>query len=207
MSASPASPARPGGVRRGRVLAGLLAAVLLALVGCSTGDDAVATNNEFTFVAPGGQTTIRYAVADRQASPDLTGESLLEAGKQIKVSDFANQVVVINVWGTWCPPCRAEASELEQVYTNTKDSGVAFLGIDLKDTRSAAEDFVRNNNLTYPSIFDPSGRSLLALNGYPRNAVPSTIVLDRQHRVAAVFLTGLLASDLEPVVKEIAAES
>lgn len=201
--ARPARLARPV-----RALAGLLAVVLLALVGCATGDDAVSTTgNNFQFVAPGGQTKIRYAVADRQTSPDLTGESLLEPGKQIKVSDYANQVVVLNLWGTWCPPCRAEAKELEQVYVNTKASGVQFLGIDLKDTRSAAEDFMRNNNLTYPSIFDPSGRSLLALNGYPRNAVPSTIILDRQHRVAAVFLTALLASDLEPVVKEIAAES
>jgi thiol-disulfide isomerase/thioredoxin len=125
--ARPARLARPV-----RALAGLLAVVLLALVGCATGDDAVSTTgNNFQFVAPGGQTKIRYAVADRQTSPDLTGESLLEPGKQIKVSDYANQVVVLNLWGTWCPPCRAEAKELEQVYVNTKASGVQFLGIDL----------------------------------------------------------------------------
>ncbi len=81
-----------------------------------------------------------------------------------------------------------------------------FLGVDVRDDRQAAADFVRSRGVTYPSIFDPPGRSLLALSGYPRNAVPSTIVLDRQHRVAAVFLTAVLASDLQPAVDRIAAE-
>jgi hypothetical protein len=76
----------------------------------------------------------------------------------------------------------------------------------VRDDRQAAADFVRSRGITYPSLFDPPGRSLLVLSGYPRNAVPSTIVLDRQHRVAAVFLTSVLASDLQPVVDRIAAE-
>ena len=66
---------------------------------------------------------------------------------------------------------------------------------------------VRDRGLTYPSIFDPPGRSLLALRGFPRNTVPSTIVLDRQHRVAAVFLTTLRVSELMPVVQRVAAEA
>ena len=79
--------------------------------------------------------------------------------------------------------------------------------MDVRDeVRSAAEDFLRDRGVTYPSIYDPPGRSLSALRGYPRNVVPSTIVLDRQHRVAAVFLRALLASDLQPVVESIAAE-
>ena len=81
-----------------------------------------------------------------------------------------------------------------------------FLGIDVRDQRDAAADFVRDRGVVYPSIFDPPGRSLLVLRGYPRNAVPSTIVLDRSHRVAAVFLTAVLASDLQPVVDRVAAE-
>jgi hypothetical protein len=84
---------------------------------------------------------------------------------------------------------------------------VQFLGIDVRDdARSAPQDFVRNIGVTYPSIYDPPGRSLLALKGYPRNIVPSTIVLDRQHRVAAIFLMTLLDSDLLPVVQRLAAE-
>ncbi len=96
---------------------------------------------------------------------------------------------------------------LQHVYDQTRNSGVQFLGIDVRDEqRSAPQDFVRNLGITYPSIYDPPGRSLLALTGYPRSAVPSTIVLDRAHRVAAVFLAALREIDLRPVVARIAAE-
>lgn len=81
-----------------------------------------------------------------------------------------------------------------------------LLGIAVRDDRQAAADFLTDRGLTYPSIFDPPGRSLLALQGYPRSVVPSTIVLDRAHPVAAVFLTELLAADLLPVVQRVAAE-
>ncbi|WHT19035.1 TlpA disulfide reductase family protein [Crossiella sp. CA-258035] len=188
-----------------RLLPALLAA--LVLTGCATGTDAVATGGDFEFVAPGGQTRIRYEPAKRQKSPVLSGDNLLEEGKTIKTSDYPGKVVVLNLWGSWCPPCRDEVDDLERVFEQTKDSGVQFLGIDLRDEiRSAAADFVRDHKQTYPSIYDPPGRSLLGLRGYPRNAVPSTILLDRQHRVAAVFLSKLTDSELLPVVQELAAE-
>jgi thiol-disulfide isomerase/thioredoxin len=183
-------------------LISLLALVFLA--GCSTGRDAVATGSEFVFVSPGGRTDITYEGADRKAIGKLSGESLTEPGKQITLADFADRVVVINIWGSWCGPCRTEAPELQKL----TDAGTQVLGIDVRDyQRSAAEDFVRDRHLSYPSIYDPPGRSLLALKGYPRSVVPSTIVLDRQHRVAAVFLRDLLATDLTPVVQRLAAEA
>ncbi|MGO1050452.1 TlpA disulfide reductase family protein [Crossiella sp. CA198] len=189
-----------------RLLPAVLAALLLT--GCATGTDAVvAGGGEFQFVAPGGQSRIRYEPAQRQKAPEIGGDSLLEQGKTIKVSDFGGKVVVLNLWGSWCAPCRDEVDDLERVYEQTKDSGVQFLGIDVRDEiRSAPADFVRDHKQTYPSIYDPPGRSLLGLRGYPRNAVPSTLVLDRQHRVAAVFLSKLTDSELLPVVQEIAAE-
>jgi len=82
-----------------------------------------------------------------------------------------------------------------------------LLRTDVRDDRAAAADFVRDRGLTYPSIFDNPGRSLLALRGFPRNTVPFTIVLDREHRVAAVFLTALRVSELLPVVQRVAAEA
>jgi len=187
----------------------LLALVtVLGMAGCSTGTDAVAQGGTFQFVAPGGQTRIFYdPPAERGTVGELTGESLLEPGRQVGLSDFTGQVVVLNIWGSWCGPCRAEVDDLQRVHEQTKDSGVAFLGIAVRDNRDAAADFVRNNGVSYPSIFDPAARSLLALRGWPPNVVPSTIVLDRQHRVAAVFLTELLDSDLLPVVQRVAAES
>ncbi|MFB9905214.1 TlpA disulfide reductase family protein [Allokutzneria oryzae] len=187
-----------------RLRAALVAIGMLVLAGCGSGS---AAPDEFTFVAPGGQLKIFYDGEQRKRLPALEGESLLEEGKTIKVSDYRDKVVVLNLWGAWCVACRTEADDLERVHQQTKDSGVQFLGIDLRDpSRTAPADFVRDRGITYPSIYDPAGRSLLALRNYPRNVVPSTIVLDRQHRVAAVLLTDLLDTDLLPVVQRIAAE-
>jgi thiol-disulfide isomerase/thioredoxin len=185
----------------------LLVAALLLLTGCSTGDDAVLRGTEFDLVAPDGKLTITYDGADRKKLGDLTGESLLEPGKEIKLSDYNGKVVVLNIWGAWCGPCRAEAPELQQLYDQNKDAGVQVLGIDVRDDiRSQPEDFMRDRKLTYPSIYDKAGRTLLALKGFPRNAVPSTLVLDREHRVAAIYLVPTLAKDLEPLVKQLTSE-
>jgi thiol-disulfide isomerase/thioredoxin len=121
---------------------------------------------------------------------------------------FAGHVVVINVWGQWCGPCRAEATQLQQVYDATRADGVALLGIDVRDNnRQAAQDFVKDRKVTFPSIYDPAMRTMIAFGGkYPTSVIPSTLVLDRQHRVAAVFLRELLAQDLQPVVRRVAAE-
>jgi peroxiredoxin len=97
---------------------------------------------------------------------------------------------------------------LQKVYDATKAKGVAFLGIDVRDNnRQAAVDFVVDRKVTYPSIYDPAMRSMIAFGGkYPTTVIPSTVVLDRQHRVAAVFLRELLAEDLQSVVERLAAE-
>lgn len=184
----------------------MVALLAMTLAACAGSKNAVA-DTSFTFVAPGGQTTIFYdPPASRGTVRALSGDSLLEPGRTIGVDSYPGQVVVLNIWGSWCGPCRAEAPGLEEIYRQTKDSGVTLLGIDVRDDREAATDFVRDRAITYPSIFDNPGRSLAALRGFPRNTVPSTIVLDRQHRVAAVFLTALRVSQLLPVVQRVAAE-
>ncbi|HEV7648223.1 MAG TPA: TlpA disulfide reductase family protein [Actinophytocola sp.] len=191
-------------MRRLLALAVLLVPVVLS--GCSTGTDAVERGTEFQFVSPGGKTEIFYDGGDRQQAPALSGEDLM-SDKDVAVSDFRGKVVVLNLWGAWCPPCRVEAPELEKVFKDRASKGVEVLGINVRDeNRSAPQDFVRDTGLTYPSIYDPPGRSLLAWKGYPRSVVPSTIVLDKRHRVAAVFLRDLLASDLLPVVDKLTAE-
>ncbi|WP_226437427.1 TlpA disulfide reductase family protein [Rhodococcus yananensis] len=180
------------------------------LTSCATGDDAVATGGTFDFVSPGGQTRIFYdPPEDRGTLGALHGEDLMNEGETLSLDDFDGQVVVVNIWGQWCAPCRSEADDLEEVYLATKDLGVGFLGINVRDNqRDKAQDFVIDQQLTYPSIYDPSMRSLLALGrNYPTSVVPTTVVLDRQHRVAAVFLTEILAEDLQPVVERVAAET
>ena len=190
------------GPRRAAVVVAAVLVLIGALAGCSSPAD-----GGFTFVSPGGRTTITYdPPAARGALPPVAGDSLLAPGRELSTAQFPGQVVVLNIWGSWCGPCRGEAPALEEVARTSAGRGVQLLGIDVRDDRQAAADFVRDRGVPYPSIYDPPGRSLLALRGYPRNAVPSTIVLDRAHRVAAVFLTAVLAADLQPVVDRVAAE-
>ena len=185
----------------------LVAAALLA--GCSTGDDAVAQGGTFEFVAPGGKTDILYDPPASRGKPGpLSGPDLMDPSKTLSLNDFAGKVVVINVWGQWCGPCRAEITQLEKVYSATRDLGVAFLGIDVRDNDiDSPRDFVADRKVSYPSIYDPAMRTMIAFGGkYPTTVIPSTVVLDREHRVAAVFLRELLAEDLLPVVQRLAAE-
>ncbi|MGW4526052.1 TlpA family protein disulfide reductase [Amycolatopsis sp. NPDC004378] len=179
------------------------ALVVLAVAGCSSGKDAVVQGSSFSFVSPGGKVDITYDLAQRQTAPVLAGEDLMNEGKQLSLADYPGKVVVLNLWGQWCGPCRTEVPEMEAV----AKQGVQVVGIDVRDpAREVAQDFVRDRKLTYPSIYDPDGRVLLKLSGYPRNIIPSTIVLDKQHRVAAVFLRPVLAQDLLPVTQRLTAE-
>jgi thiol-disulfide isomerase/thioredoxin len=187
-----------------RVRIALAVVAVLLVAGCSTSKDAVATGGEFQFVAPNGQPTIFYdPPADRGTVTGISGESLLREGATTGLQDHTGQVVVLNIWGSWCGPCREEMPGLQFVQDQT---GAPVLGINFRDVREAAADFVRDRGLTFDSIFDPPGRSLLSLNGYPRNVVPSTIVLDKQHRVAAVYLTTVRVPELIPLVQRLQAE-
>ncbi len=194
-----------------RILRGLVlaTAVVLAASSCATGTDAVAQGGSFDFVSPGGQTEIFYDPPEiRGTIGALAGPNLMEEGQRVSLDDYVGKVVVINLWGQWCAPCRAEADDLETSYEATRDLGVQFLGINVRDPqRDKAQDFVVDNQVTYPSIYDPPMRTLAALGGnYPTSVIPSTLVLDRQHRVAGVFLKALLADDLTPVIERVASE-
>lgn len=189
----------------------MCAVVLVALsaAGCATGTNAAAPGGAFDFVSPGGRTDILYDPPEQRGTVGpMSGPDLMIDGKTTALADFTNEVVVINLWGQWCGPCRGEAPELERVFENTRESGVQFLGVDVRDPqKDKAQDFVRDFAVSYPSIYDPPMRTLIALGGkFPTSTIPATLVLDRRHRVAAVFLRALLAQDLEPVVRRVAAE-
>ncbi|MCJ7857763.1 TlpA family protein disulfide reductase [Corynebacterium kalidii] len=172
----------------------LTASLALGLAACgennTAGTDAVAQGGTFEFVSPGGQTEITYDEADREPVGDLQGESLMEPGETVGLEDFTDQVVVLNSWGQWCGPCRSEADDLQRVQQNFEDHGSGtILGINVRDSvADKARDFVTDNGITYPSIYDPPFKSALALGGLPASVIPTTIVLDRQHRPAKVFL-------------------
>ena len=194
--------------RTGRVAA-LVAALLLAVgavAGCGTGDDAVAQGNTFQFVSPGGKTVITYPVADRRPVSGMSGSDVMtDATLSLSDARFAGKVVVVNVWGQWCGPCRGEADALEKSYAATKDKGVAFLGINLRDDRQSARDFIADREVAYPSIYDFAGATLAAWK-VPTAVLPTTIILDRKHRPAVVFLKALTTDELIPASERVAAE-
>jgi len=189
--------------RRRLLLVGF-ALVLGLVAGCSTSKDAVATANTFQFVAPGGQTEITYDPPSARGTVGaVAGPSLADPAKTLALAEYAGKVVVLNVWGSWCGPCRTEAPNLQFV---TGQKNVAVLGIDVRDDAQAARDFTHSAGITYDSISDYPGRSLAGLGGVPRNVVPLTVVLDKQHRVAFVSLVPVQVAKLVPLVQRLAAE-
>jgi thiol-disulfide isomerase/thioredoxin len=141
------------------------------LAGCSTSKDAVETGGSFQFVAPGGKTELTYDPPSARGTVGaVAGPSLADPAKNLALADYPGEVVVLNVWGSWCGPCRTEAPDLQFVATQSK---VAVLGINVRDDAQAARDFTHSAGISYDSISDYPGRSLAGLGGVPRNVVPS----------------------------------
>lgn len=176
---------------------GLLAtAAVVALAACATPEWGKACGANADGV-------IECAPDQRSAAPKLAGE-LLDGGSYDVVKD-RGQVVVVNFWGSWCAPCRAEADDLEATYQATRGAGVTFLGINVQDSRDKAIAF-EEGRVTYPSLFDPGSRLALELD-IPPNTIPATVVLDRDGRIAAVIRAAVKQQGLQPIVERIAAES
>jgi len=175
----------------------LLAAALLALVASTLTACTGGTSPSFE----GFQV---FEPGDRKPAPSLRGD-LLDGSGAFDSTALAGKVVVVNFWGSWCGPCVGEAPELEAVYSAHKESGAAFVGVDVLDQVDNARAFARQH-MTYPSIFDPSSRVALDFAVVPR-AVPNTIILDRQGRIAAVARGQVYQTDLEPVVVDLLAEA
>ena len=188
---------------RGRLPAALVGALLLA--GCATGAGAVDVNNggEFRFVAgtPAGE-VIRPD--ERAAAPEFSG-TLLDGG-DFDSAELDGSIAVLNFWGSWCAPCRVESPEFQEVYAEVRDRGVQFLGVNVKDTDQLARAFEDDFGIEFPSLHDPRGEVALAFRDYPASAIPSTVVLDAQGRVAAVYTGAVAQEDLRAVLDMLLAE-
>jgi thiol-disulfide isomerase/thioredoxin len=191
-------------MRSARALAGVLAGAVL-LAGCA-GGQAVRSGpagGDSRYVAGSGNAEF-IKPADRKPGPSAAGMTLDD--EPIKLSDLRGKVVVVNFWSSWCAPCRGEAPALEKIYADNKAKGVAFLGVDMRDGKAPGRAFARTFKVSYPSVFDPDGQVTLAFRDVPPNAVPSTLVLDRQGRVAVRIIGATTYSKLSPLVAQVAAE-
>ncbi|KUN08738.1 hypothetical protein AQI95_06920 [Streptomyces yokosukanensis] len=162
-------------------------APLLALAACTPRQDPETS-------APSLVT--RVPVADRQAAPDLAGTAL--DGDRIRLSAYRGKVVVLNVWASWCGPCRAEAPELSRAQRHLAAEGVQVLGVDTDADRSQGRAFASDHQLAYPSLHDPGSRQLVRRmpRQYLARALPYTLFIDRDGRIAAQGLSTLTEADV-----------
>jgi peroxiredoxin len=190
--------------RRAALAAGAAVSALLVSACGSGGTSGGGGETGFITGADGISTADKGERAD---APDLSGETV--DGGRIDVDDYKGKVVVLNVWGSWCPPCRAEAKNFEKVYQDVKDQGVQFVGINTRDTsKGPARAFEKEFGVSYPSLYDPAGKLMLRFEKGTLNpqAIPSTLIIDRDGKVAARTLQALseekLRTMLEPYLTD-----
>ena len=194
-------------IRFTRIAVAGIAALALTLTGCSS--DPLAQqyregSNKNYIAGDGSVTEINV---ENRGEP-ITFSGTTEAGDTVTSAEYVGNVLVVNFWYAGCAPCRAEAPELEQVYTETSPQGVNFLGVNVRDQAATVDTFNSRFGITYPSIIDQDGQIQLAFaSQVPPNAVPTTLILDKQGRVAARILGQLQdASILKTLIEDISAE-
>ena len=133
--------------------------------------------------------------SQRGQAPQITGTTL--DGGSFSLSALRGKIVILNVWASWCAPCRAEAPILEKVWLAQQGDDVQFVGLDTRDSDTAARSFIKKFGITYPNVIDRDGALQLRFSDtLPPQAIPSTIVIDAQGRVAARALGKVSESTL-----------
>ncbi|GGZ53143.1 hypothetical protein GCM10010387_54150 [Streptomyces inusitatus] len=179
--------------------------LLTACGGGETGKSGGGDDSNFV-TNTGGISTV--AQGERRSTGELSGETL--EGENLDVADLKGKIVVLNVWGSWCPPCRVEAPHFVKVSNELKPKGVEFVGINTRDRQKGpALAFEKDYDVDYPSLFDPAGK--LLVNGFPKGtlapqAIPSTVVLDREGKIAARSLMALNEKQLRKMIDPLIAE-
>jgi len=174
----------------------IVLALPLLLVSCVTPGDSLADQfREGTgsnYISGDGALTV-LAPDSRQQPVSFVGET--DLGDTFSSADYPGQIFVVNFWYAGCPPCRLEAPDLEELHKEFSPQGVVFVGVNIFDQAPTALTFAEEFGVTYPSILDVnSGSVRLAFSGQVSpNAVPTTLVLDKQGRVAA-RISGLLTN-------------
>jgi thiol-disulfide isomerase/thioredoxin len=189
-------------------LAALATAATLLLAGCTTDQLALdyGSGGNKNYVA--GDGSVLEIPPQNRADP-IVFDGVTDAGDEVSSADYLGRVLVVNFWANYCAPCRVEAPELEKLSQKWADRGASFLGVNTYDEPATAQAFARNYGVTYPSVIDVhSGAVQLAFAGtVAPSALPTTIVLDGEGRVAARILGQLQsASILDAIVKTVVEE-
>lgn len=174
--------------------------IVVLVTGCSAEGP---TTQEGYVGGTGGLTIV--PPDQREVAPMVSGPDLVSDGT-VDLADYPGKVIVLNVWGSWCAPCRHEAPDLVAAAEET--SGTAqFVGLNTRDLDKApAIRFAEEFELNYPSIFDPQGKLLLEFSGsLPPSGIPSTLVIDQEGRVAARVIGTVTKSTLVGLIEDIAA--
>ena len=180
------------------MLAGVLLIVLLATGWAGGGHRDVTTVN-------GDASAVLYPAGHRPLAPDFNGTTL--TGSKLSFADYRGKVVVLNFWGSWCVPCREEASILAAVAAKYQPSGVSFLGVDVRDTTASALAFTHNYHIAYPSVSDPSSAITLDFTSkVPIAGTPTTLVVDRTGHIAGAVFGTVTYSDLTAILAKVTAK-
>jgi thiol-disulfide isomerase/thioredoxin len=183
----------------------LLVAALALAAGATTACSDLDGTDGKTWITGAGSLQ-QVAEADRGSPVEAAGKDL--DGQALDLADYRGKVVVLNVYASWCPPCRAEMPTVVQLASHADSTQVAYLGVNIRDNDSAARAFGANQDIGFPSFSDPSSAVLLALSDkLGPYSLPSTVVLDREGRVAALVLGRIPgAVTMQDVVDDVVAE-
>ena len=183
------------------ILVAAMLTLTVTLTACSSGQQASQDRKGQTGFVSGNSRVSTFAAGERKVAPQFGGQTL--DGKSWNLSDHAGKVVVLNVWGSWCPPCRKEAPDLVAASKQLGPS-VQFVGLNTRDlSKVPAQKFVQEFGVGYPSIYDPSGKQLLAFRGQiSPQSIPSTLVIDKQGKVASRVLGEVTTQTLVGMVQD-----
>ena len=189
-------------------VAGLVVAGALLLAGCSNDPlaDQYLSGDSKNYIAGDGTVT-EIEPESRQQAVDFSGTTA--EGSTVSQADYSGEVVVLNFWYASCAPCRVEAPDLAKLSAKYDGQGASFLGVNVRDQAPQAISFEKNYGIEYPSVIDSDGALQLAFSGeVSPNAVPTTLVIDKQGRVAARILGQVSEpSILDTLIRDTIAES
>ena len=191
---------------RAALLAAVAAAAVLASAGCDGGAiaaDAPASSGQ-SFVGHSYESTF-YQPGHRPAAPPVSGTTV--NGRHLSLAEFRGHTIVINFWGSWCAPCRAEAPALGQLARQLQPRGVRFVGVDIRDEPDSALAFMQQFNVGYPSLNDPGDEIALNFRStVPPADIPTTLVIDRNGRIAARIFGASSYRQLRSLINEVAGQ-